>query len=331
MWLVAARRTAFLLVLLVTGAVTAACFHYAYNVKQSSGSQSAAWPALGTFAWGADSVGVVLGVWLAGRSRVWGAWSGRMRAATYLLAYTYGRMLFFAVQEWLVQDHSGRSDSQSGPIPFQWPGAGVQDYARPALDLLWLLMLVWIFVPVFTMTRGTLTDERDETRVRGAFSIASIFGWTTAAAMILVWIRFLTWKGVAPETAYSYMTPTQALLEYVVEYLPSMLILVACVFLLVWGWSGKWWLPFVTFAAALLIDSFGHKALYAVLQWTRGSSISGNVLTGSAIEHWSYIAGRTWAAWTAFGAARLAGVRFRRTSRTNGTICLPAQLVRTKQ
>jgi hypothetical protein len=193
----------------------------------------------------------------------------------------------------------------------------VQDYARPALDLLTLLMLVWVLVPVLTMARGALTDERDETRIRGAFSIASIFGWTTAAAMILVWIRFLTWKDVAPETAYSYTTPTQALKEYVVENLPSLLVVAGCACLLVWGWSGRRWWPFVTLAGALFIDSFGHKALYAMLRWAQGSAFSGNVLSGSALEHWSYIAGRNGMAWAAFGVARLTGVRFRRSPRSS--------------
>jgi len=265
--------------------------------------------AFGTFAWGADSLGVVLGVWLAGRSHVWRTSSGWLRAADYLFAYTYGRMLFEAVQDWLVQSGpSGRVATNA----FRWPGTTLDDYARPALDLLTLLVLVWLLVPVFTITRGALADKKHDPNVSGTFSIASILGWTTTAAAILVWIRFLTWKGVSPETAYSFMTPTQALTEYVVEYLPSMLIEVACVFLLVWGWSGKWWLPFVTLAGALLIDSFGHKALYAVLEWTRGSSFSGNVLTGSALEHWSYIAGRNCMVWTAFGVARITGVRFHR-------------------
>jgi hypothetical protein len=308
--------------------VTVACFHYAYNVKQIGGAQAAAWRAFGTFAWGADSVGAVLGVWFAGRSRVWGAWSGWVRAATYLLAYAYGRMLFSAVQDWLIQDHSGPFASWPGPIPFQWPGAHVQDYARPALDLLTLLMLVWVLVPMFTIARGALTDESDATRMRGAFSIASIFGWTTAAAMILVWIRFLTWKDVAPETAYSYTTPTQALQEYVVEGLPSLLIEAASVCLLMWGWSGRWWLPCITLAGALLIDSFGHRALYTVLRWAQGSSFSGNVLSGSALEHWSYIAGRTGTAWIAFGVARLTGVRFRRSSRTKAMKAPAESLVR---
>jgi hypothetical protein len=249
-------------------------------------------------------------MWLAGRSRVWRTWSGWVRAAIYLLAYTYGRMLFSAVQDWL---HQG-TDSIGRYPPFFWPGGAVQDYARPALDLLTLLMLVWLLAPVFTLTRGALTDERDDPQGRGAFSIASIFGWTTAAAMILVWIRFLTWNGVAPETAYSGTTPAQALKDYIVEYLPSLLIVVACAWLLMWGWSGRWWLPCVTLAAALAIDSFGHKALFAVLRWAQGSAFSGNVLSGSALEHWSYIAGRNWTAWAAFGVARLTGVRFQRSS-----------------
>jgi hypothetical protein len=173
-------------------------------------------------------------------------------------------------------------------------------------------MLVWLLVPIFTLIRGSLVDEKSETKAAGTYSIASILGWTTTAALILVWIRFLTWKGVSPQTAYSFMTPTQALTEYVVKYVPSLLIVVAWVLLLAWGWSGKWWLPIVSLAGALLIDSFGHKALYAVLAWARGTLFSGNVLAGTALEHWSYVAGRTCMVWAAFGLARITGVRFQR-------------------
>jgi len=308
MWRIATRRVTFLFVLLTIGPVTVSCFHFVHN---TGGNPSPGSKAFGVFAWGADSLGLVLGVWLAGRSGVWRSWTGWVRATAYLFAYAYGRMLFSAVQDWLGQRSSG-INGPAGPVPFRWPGSTVEDYARPALDLLTVLMLVWLLVPLFTIARGSLADENSKSKTAATFSLASILGWTTTAALILVWIRFLTWKGVSPQTAYSFMTPTQALTEYVVEYLPSMVIEVACVFLLAWGWSGKWWLPFITLPGALLMDSFGHKALYAVLEWTQGSSFSGNVLTGSALDHWSYIAGRNCMVWAAFGVARLTGVRFHR-------------------
>ncbi len=181
-----------------------------------------------------------------------------------------------------------------------------------------LLVLVWLLIPAFTLTRSTLAEDKLQPSARGTFSIASILGWTTAAALILLWIRFLTWKGVAPHTAFSSMTPTKALTEYIVEFVPSLLIAVTSTFLLAWGWSGRWWVPFVALLGALLIDSFGHKAYYAALEWATGNTLTGNVLTGPALEHWSYIAGRTFMAWIAFGVARLTGVRLQRDFKMHG-------------
>jgi hypothetical protein len=309
MWIATARRTTFFVGLLTIGSITAGCYDLGYNSPwtQTAGVPSLGWKAFGTFAWGADSLEFVLAAWLAGRSPVWSTWSGRLRAAAYLFAYVYGRMLFSAMQDWL-----GGTRGANGLIPFPWPGTQLKDYARPSLDLLTLLTLVWILVPVFTFTRSRLTEKDYPPNVSSTFSIASILTWTTVAAVILMWIRFLTWKDVAPETAYSFMTPTQALAEFFQEYFPSLLISSAAIFLVVWSWSGRWWLPIVVFVGALLLDSCGHRILYAIIKWTTGDENKGNVLAGPALEHWSFIAGRNAVVWIAFGVANVTGVRFQR-------------------
>jgi hypothetical protein len=323
MWITVARRLVFFLALLGMGALTVTCFHFTHNtqwVRSAGGIPSPAWIAFGTFAWGTDSLVYVLAVWLAARSRVWSTWSGRVRAAAYLFAFTYGRMLFSATQDWLTGPHD-----PDGPVAFRWPGAQLEDFARPSLDLLTLLMLVWLLVPVFTLTRSRLTDEGHSPNVRGTFSIASILGWTTVAALILLWIRFLTWKGIAPQTAYSFLTPTQALTEYAVEYLPNLLIVATSVLLLAWGWSGRWWWPFVTMPGALLIASLGHTLLYAILKWNTGDSNSSSVLAGSGLEHWSFLAGQICLVCIAFGMARVAGVRFHRSPLANNQSAPPTE------
>ena len=328
MWIVIARRGTFFLALLLSGAVTASCFHLGYNSPwtQTAGTRSPVWMAFGTFAWGADSLVFVLAAWLAGRSPVWSTWSGRLRAASYLFAFTYGRMLFGATQDWL----SG-SRSVETPNIFRWPGAQLQDYARPSLDLLTLLMLVWLLVPIFTLTRSRIADKESRLDVRSTFSIASILGWTTVAALILMWIKFLTWKDVAPRTAYSYMTSTQALIEYFREYVPSMVITAAAIFLVMWGWSGRWWRPLVALTGAILLDSFGHTILYAILKWVTGDANQSSVFVGSALEHWSFVGGRNAIVWAAFGMARVTGVRLCRsvplhnTQFANGTKCSPVE------
>jgi hypothetical protein len=216
-------------------------------------------------------------------------------------------MLFSATQDWL----SG-SREVGVPHPFKWPGVQLQDYARPSLDLLTLLMLVWLLVPIFILTRSRLTDPDPRFQVRSTFSIASILGWTTVAAHVLMWIKFLTWKDVAPRTAYSFMTSTQALQEYFREYVPSLVISSAVIFLVMWGWSGRWWPPLAALAGALLLNSFGHNILYAIIKWTTGDANQSSVFVGSALEHWSFVAGRNAIVWVAFGMARAAGVKLRR-------------------
>lgn len=267
--------------------------------------------AFGTFAWGADSLGLVLGAWLAARHQVWKSWSGRARALLYVLAYGYGRMLFAATQEWLHQmGPDGRSvPADAAPIPFQWPGADWQDFARPSLDLLTLLTLVWVLVPLFITVRGELCEASDRRQLRPTFSIFFLLSWTTVSAVILLWIRFLTWQGVAPQTAYSHLAPTQALSEFVTGNMPSEVIVAGVVMVAAWAWSGRWWQVIAGLVAALLIDSLGHNLLYAILKWTTGSADHGGVLSGPLLEHWSYVAGRNFTIWFAFGMAALTGVR----------------------
>lgn len=266
--------------------------------------------------WGADSIGVVLAFWLAGRVGVWSKWSGRARAALYVTAYGYGRMLFSATQDWNHQHgRDGRPVSTGEYVPFRWPGAYLDDYARPALDLLTVFVLVWLLLPIFKLCRGALAEKPPESKNAGSFSLAFLFGWLTAASVVLLWVRFLTWEGIAPSTAYTSMNPTDALTEFMVEYVPELLIVIAAVMLLVVAWSGRWWLPVIVPVVALLIDGFGHELLYIVLAQIRGSeSVGGNVLTGDPIEQWSYLFGRNLTAWIAFGIARAMGVSFHKAS-----------------
>jgi hypothetical protein len=121
--------------------------------------------------------------------------------------------------------------------------------------------------------------------VRSTFSIAAILGWTTVAALILMWIKFLTWKGIAPQTAYSHMTPTQALIEHFRENVPSLMITSAAIFLVMWGWSGRWWQPLVALAGA----AFGQFRPQNPTRFSNGDGDAAKQrLGGPAIEHWSY-------------------------------------------
>lgn len=88
-----------------------------------------------------------------------------------------------------------------------------------------------------------------------------------------------------------------------------LVITAAAIFLVVWGWSGRWWQAVVALAGAVLLDSFGHKSLYAIIKWATGDANGSSVLAGSALENRSYIGGRSAIVWVAFGIARVTGVR----------------------
>jgi small-conductance mechanosensitive channel len=305
--MVGLRRLLFLTALLSMGAISTSCFDFGYNWSRPSGGQSPpALIAFATFMWGADSMGTVLAAWLAGRKRIWHTWSGCIRVVLYLAAYTYGRLLHSATQDWL------RSHDDRG-VSFPWPGANWDDYARPAIDLLSVLMLVWLLVPMFAICRGFLADGALNSR-RKPISIAFLFGWTAVAAVILLWIRFLTWEGVAPKTAFSSASATALLVQNLTQKLPSKAVIAVAVMLMVLAWPRKWWLPIVAFIVALLLDSFGHGAIFWTVEYFTGHEAGSNVLTGAAMRRWSYFAGRNFIVWIAFGAAHLTGISFHRAS-----------------
>jgi hypothetical protein len=313
MWKTILRRLGFVVALLGMGPLTVSCFHLSYNTSwaQAQG-RTPSLVAFGTFAWGADALGIVLGAWLAARYQIWSTWSGRARALTYVLAFGYGRMLFSATQDWLIQANpSGGRTPPGVTIPFRWPGLDWQDYARPSLDLLSLLTLVWLLVPLFTVIRGQWCEAQERPESRPTFSLLFLLSWTTVSTIILLWIRFLTWKDIAPQTAYSFQTPTQALTEFATHNIPSEVITALVVIVAAWAWSGGWWRPVVGLLAALLIDGLGHNGLYAVLNWATGSTENQGVLSGPLLEQWSFLVGRNTSIWLALGLAALTGVRLR--------------------
>ena len=69
-WLAGTRRTLFVIVLLAIGPITVSAFDLAFNhpSRASIGAPSTPWLIFGTFMWGADSIGIVLAFWLAGRA-----------------------------------------------------------------------------------------------------------------------------------------------------------------------------------------------------------------------------------------------------------------------
>jgi hypothetical protein len=301
--LVALRRLLFLTALIWMGAISTSCFDLGYNRSRPPGGESP--PALilfGTFMWGADSMSFVLAAWLAGREGIWRKWGGRIRVVVYLAAYTYGRLLFSATQDWL--------DARDEGLSYPWPGMNWDDYARPAIDLLTVLMLFWLLLPMFLLCRGVLADAGSNLQ-RRPVSIAFLFGWTAIAAVILLWIRFLTWEG-APDTAFSSMSATALLVRNLTQRLPSRVVIAIAIMLMILAWPRKWWVPIVAFVVAVLLDAYGHRAIYWTVEYFTGQEIGSRVMTEATIRRWSYLAGRNFIVWIAFGAAHLTGVSFRR-------------------
>lgn len=283
------RRTCFACLLLSAGAIAAVGGHYGLN------SDSRTLTAGGTFLWGTENVGIILAAWLVGRQRVWGSAGGWARALAYLLAFVSGRMLFDVTGNWLHQ--------RDEPV-----------YDRPFFEGPAVLACAWLLLPVFALLRGKLAGTQTEGTTRAGFTLASLVAWTAITALILAWIRFLTLQEVLPTHPLNYMTYTEAIRDYAIDWFAGLPIRVVAVMIIVLAWSGKRWMPPVALAGAILLDVFGSRAIYAGLAGLTGESFDSYIPAGTDIRSWAFIAGRNTIAWVAFGGAALTGVRFRRGS-----------------
>ena len=282
------RRSLFLCALLCIGSATQ---FLSGNITSGS---STGWVAVATFLWGFNSIGIVLAAWLAARSGIWSTWLGRLRVAAYIAAFTYGEMLFSATQ------------NTSATSPFCWPGKTVDDYASPMLGLLRLLILVWILMPLFALCPGTLAAKNAELERRKSVSIAALLGWTTVAAAIMFFFGFIT-SDAAPETWFRGMSPAQAMWSYLAD-LPFEALLAFVAVAGILAWTGKWWLPIITFIVAFVFVVFGeHLTAWAIERLTGNANDA--VYRGP--QRYSYIAGTVALMWIAFGISALTGVSFR--------------------
>ncbi len=320
-WPMILRRALFIFALLSHAAISTSSFDYVYNnpaVRVTGGKAPLSLIAFAAFMLGAGSISIVLAVWLVSRTGVWRTWSGRLRAAVYLLAYSYGRMLHSATQDWLHQRGPDglRISDGAGAIPFRWPGLYFDDYARPLLDLHILLIYVWLFIPAFVFCRGALSEKQLNSERNASFSVIALISWITTASIILLWTRVLTWAPL-PETAYSHMSPMEAY-GMLLWYVPGKIIIVVAVMITVIAWSGVFWQALVAFFVVLLVDGFGQWLYYGWIDSFRFEFLKSNVLEGPALERWSNIVGRNSTVWIAFGLASLTGVSFRRMTHTSG-------------
>ncbi len=249
-----ARRVLFIAALLLTGPMSVSAFHY----LQKTGATRL--PPLAVFTWGLDEIGMVLAIWLVARVGIWRTWSGWLRITCYLLSYAYGRMLFSATQDWMII-----SDAT-----FRFPGSERNDYARPALDLLSLLMDVWLLAPILILTEFLLAGSGNRTRRTNRFSISGILLFTTTAAIAFAWIKFLT-SNLAPQTYYSHLSQSEAIKDWLGNYLPSKIPQVIAAMTIMYGLSKRWWLALLLFLLAISLDSMGTKIVTSSLSSLRAS------------------------------------------------------------
>lgn len=318
MWPAFFRRAAFVLVLLVAFPIFAFCSCMGESVAQQSQGSAAAVIAkvIGTASWGwAHALCTLLSLWLAGRQDWWRSACGWGRAVLYLAAFVYGSIYFYTLQDWLgnAQVQGWSLHFEPGAPPFHWPGLNRNDYAMPAMLAVPILFQAWLLAAAFKLTRWALVERGQATEASATFSIATIMAWTALASTVLLAMKFLTSPGVAPDTAYSSMSVERFALQFLTQNMPLCIISSLIAFLVVWSWSGKWWLPVAVLFIALPLDNYAHELAFRMLEpfgiEFRGS---GHVLAGDPRQRWSYLAGGIWMVWSAFGMARFLGVQLRR-------------------
>lgn len=249
------------------------------------------------FTWGMNSIGVVLALWLVARTAVWKTWQGWLRVAVYVAAYTYGRMLFSATQDWWVDQNAG----------FRWPGLDYQDYARPAIDLVSIVMLTWLVIPVVVFLRIQLASPDELAPRERRFTMFGLIGFVTTVAVGMGMIQFLATE-YAPETAYSYGSPSSVLWNWLTTNLPYKLSPLAAAVLVLWGLTKRWWMAPLVLGLAICVDALGTQLIAFIIEQTTGES-KGGILGDSHSSRWLYVGGRTFTLWGAFAVARLLNVR----------------------
>ncbi len=281
----------FAVVLLTLGAGSVSLFQFA---QQQS---SAGITPFGAFVWGLDSIDFVLAVWLAARKGIWVSWQGWLRGLGYLTAYAFGRMFFSSTQDWWV----------NADDTWRLPGSKAEDYARPAIDLLMLLMSTWLVTPLAILVRLRLSADDQNSGTIKRLSISNLMVLMTVAALSLAWVRFLTTE-FAPSTYYRHLTQVAAIKLWIGEYLPQLLPPLLAIFLVAYGLTKNGWQMVFIFALAFLIDVIGTRSIESIQQALHGVRGTG-ILSGNLRDALLYIGGRTSIHIIALTGAATLGVR----------------------
>ncbi len=302
MWTIILRRALFVVALLVSHPASAACSLFVWKKKIS------------ILGWGAVTwVPLLLAMWLAGRKDWWRNGYGWARFAVYIAAFIYGACLYAPVSYWVdCVDVDGFSLSLPPDCErFQWPGLHPDDFAMSLMEGLGLLFQVWLVAPIFRLSRFALVEEGNAFKQSSTITIASIMLWTILASFIVALIHFLTLRGIAPKTHYDELFAADALRQFALQRAPMHAISVLVTWLIAWGWSANRWRPFMVLAMALPLSYFLHDSVYRTLDWI-GADVQSQTLMTFPFATFEYVTGQVFMVWTAFGVARLLGVRLKR-------------------
>ncbi|MBI1246852.1 hypothetical protein GC197_03280 [bacterium] len=285
------RRLLFVAALLFVGPISVAFFQYRVRAHQGELTPDV------VFFWGMDSLPAIVAVWLVMRSHVWTSWQGWVRAAIYLVAFSYGRILFDATQERWIDPESY----------IHLPGTRFEDFARPAIDTLMVLMMAWLLTPIAMICLAELSTPTEPATRSRHFSIWGLIGFVTLAAIIMGWVQLLA-SDFAPQTNYSNASTAKALQIWLGQYAPMHIPHLLAAMLIMFALTKRWWWALAALPAAILFDALCTQLIIYVVKQFNGNAQFG-ILSNANLNRWLYITGRSLTLWSALCTASLLGVR----------------------
>ncbi len=334
------RRTVFVAILLVAGTATSifsGCFHYKWGHPRSSilgGYQHAvvelgaaviglpglpASQMLNHFAWGLTTLGSILAVWLIARCNLWQTVPGRLRALIYLGFFLLGGVIGDSAQRLIHQlQPNGYPPGGFGySQPIRWPieidrmpGTRLDDYSLVLAESLTIAANVWVLFPLWVCLRFRLTETERSPYRQPTFSIATILLWTSALGGLLGCTQVLTWWA-APSSYLSHYSGAEAISDFISLRIPSGFVTGSCVLAIAYAWSLRWFQHLALVCLAITVDGTGHHFVYSSLAAFFAVPVPRyDAFTSPPLLYWSYILGRGFVAWAAFGIAFRFGVRF---------------------
>lgn len=333
------RRTVFVAILLVASTATSiysGCFHYKWGHPRSSilggyqhvvvefGATLVGLPGLPAsemfnyFAWGLTTLGSILAVWLIARRNLWQTVPGRLRALTYLGFFLLGGAIGDSAQRLIHQlKPDGYPPGGLGfSRPLRWPididrmpGTRLDDYSLVLAESLTIASIVWVLFPLWVGLRFRLTEAERSPYRKPTFSIATILLWTSAFGCLLGFTQVLTWWA-APSSYLSNYSGSEAISDFILLRIPSAFVTGCCGLAIAYAWSLRWFQHLALLCLAIFADGMGHHFVYSSLTAFFAVPVPRyDAFTSPPLLYWSYILGRGFVAWNAFGVAFRFGVR----------------------